>query len=72
MADNISFNHAMTFNKEIVIPSFDTKELLDAYTPAREGAIATVGDDVYSYNGTAWINSSSSGNSTYRGSINDL
>jgi hypothetical protein len=75
MADNIAFNHAMSFNKEIIIPSFDTVSDLNAYTPARAGALAQVGTDTYKYDGTAWArfsDTTNTGGTNYRGSINDL
>lgn len=75
MPDNIAFNHAMTFNKEMVIPNFDSVDDLNAYTPARAGALAQVDKDTYKYDGTDWVkfsDTNNSGGSTYRGTLDDI
>jgi hypothetical protein len=75
MPDNLTFEQPMTFNKEVVIPNFDTTDDMNDYTPARAGALAQVGTDTYKYDGSQWVKFSdteNTGGSTYRGSIDDL
>jgi hypothetical protein len=64
-----------TYETELIIPQFDTETLLNAYTPARAGALAQVGTDTYKYDGTSWAkfaDASNQGGSTYRGEIPEL
>lgn len=74
MPDNITFEQPMTFNKEVVLPLFESETTLNAYTPQREGALAQVGTDTYKYDGSKWVKFSDTDNSggSYRGSIDDL
>lgn len=72
---NIGINHGISYNKELVIPQFPDVDTMNAYLPKRAGALAQVGTDTYSYDGTNWVkfsNNNNTGGSTYRGSINDL
>lgn len=72
---NIGINHAISYNKELVIPAFSDVNTMNGYTPARAGALAQVGTDTYKYDGSQWVkfsDTNNTGGSTYRGSINDL
>lgn len=71
MPDNITFEQPMTFNKEIILPSFDTLDDLNAYTPNRAGALSRVGAGVYKYDGTDWVelNDANASGATLRGDI---
>lgn len=52
---NIGINHPISYNKELVIPEFTDEATLNAYTPARAGALAQVDKDTYKYDGDEWV-----------------
>lgn len=71
MPDNITFEQPMTFNKEIVMPQFVDVATLNAYVPARAGALANVSDAIYKYTSTGWVemNDANSSGATLRGDV---
>lgn len=74
MPDNITFEQPISFNKELCPPSFDDVATMNAYTPARVGAITNVGDDGYRYTSTGWQKTAdaTASEQVFSGTINDL